>query len=299
MKVKPILILSKQLQKYNPKIITYVHPQTEAFMTNYKMKDESIPFITYEEGIQTLSIQVSIPKLLYGNNVQLLKAEDIPTFFTTFQERIKQLFDVDIELHEWKMNRLDVCWNFFVGENVEDYIQMFSKQKLPYKHTHCYNHKQTVVFQNKSSRIIFYDKQAQCEKDKEPAEIIKQAKGILRMEIKPSYHEMKKYSKERRAIDLLSEAFFTEVTKKTLNELEYFHDTEGMSLHWIRQNKEEITRIETYLGFQQLKNILDETTLKEIYKPATLANRKNLAKRVCIPKRSYLKRLEIDYNQVN
>jgi hypothetical protein len=297
--VKGVNINENMLNQYNPKVVTFLDKATGALNTKYTIHDEKIPFINYTDGYRTLNIQVSIPNFLYGNNVTLLTEADIPKFFDGLQERIFQLFSINIEHNEWITKRCDISCNFQVGNKVSEYIQHLSKQKLPFKNTHSYNHDQTVEFSNKSSRIIFYDKSKQMEKMKKPTEIIEQAKGILRLEVKPSYNDMKKFSTYRMANELLNKAFFEYMTGKVIEELKYPVDASSMNLTWLLENTTNISKIETLLGFQLLQSMFDETTLKEVYTIGTLANRKSLAKIITFPVRNCLSPLVIDYANIS
>jgi hypothetical protein len=60
---------------------------------------------------------------------------------------------------------------------------------------------------NKSSQVKFYDMGKECGGSR--------ASGIVRMEIEPSYDELRKFSKTRRVVDLLTKRFF-------LNRMEYY-----------------------------------------------------------------------------
>jgi hypothetical protein len=60
------------------------------------------------------------------------------------------------------------------------------------------------------------------------------------------------------------------------------------------EHKENISKIETLLGFQVLQSIFDESVLRQLYTSSTYANRKNLAKKIAIPKGNCLSRLAIN-----
>jgi hypothetical protein len=295
MKIYPVMIKPDILQVHKPDTFTFINKQTGAIITKYKIQDERIPYILYHDGNKTLTIQVSIPKLLYGNNVKLINEADIPTFFDELQQRLKQLFHIQIKHADWKVIRLDVCWNFGVGNRVHEYTQNLGKIKVPYKDTRTHNHDQTVEYRNKSSRTILYNKEIKSIRDKEPVEIITQSKGILRLEVKPSSHEMKKYSKDRKAVELLTSIFFESITSKALKELKYPIDEKQIDYQWLVENKNHISKIETLLGYNLIKQMFDENIMKEIYKPATLANRKRLQRSMTIPTTSCLEPLQIDY----
>jgi hypothetical protein len=203
------------------KEVTFLNKDTGVLQTRYEIYDEQLSYIKYLDGSKTLSIQVSIPKLLYGNNVNQITENDIPNFFESVQKRLFQLFSIHIPHLEWSISRADICWNFQVGKNVGEYVRMLSKQKVPFKNTRIYNQDQTVEFYNKSSRIILYDKHRQMQREKASTELIEQSKGILRLEIRPSVSDMKKFSETKNAVELLNKSFFEYMTARVLNEFKY------------------------------------------------------------------------------
>lgn len=294
LKVRPIYIDSEILNQQNPNTVTFYSEETGALNRSYKIYDEKLPFIKYIESSQTLSIQVSIPKFLYGDNVTLLTESDIPRFFEGLQERINDLFSVQIPHTDWTISRCDVCWNFQIGVNVSEYVRLLSKQQLAYKNTTVYNQDETVEYRNKSSRFMFYDKHKQTKKTKESGDIIERSQGVLRLEVNPSDSDMKKFSPTRKAIELLKQPFFDFMTGKVLGEIEYPAEVSDIGLSWLMNNKENISKIETILGFQMLQRIFDKSTLRQIYTSSTFANRKNLAKKMTIPKGNCLEPLAIN-----
>jgi hypothetical protein len=142
LKARPIPIDSDILKQYNEQSITFLNKETGALNTSYKLYDEKLPFITYIESSQTLKVQVSIPKFLYGDNVTMLTEPDIPLFFERLRERIHHLFDVYIPHSDWTLSRCDVCCNFQVGKKVSEYTRMLSRQQLAYKNTIIISYRQ-------------------------------------------------------------------------------------------------------------------------------------------------------------
>jgi len=294
LKARPVYIDSEILSQLNAKSVTFLSKETGALSTSYTIYDEQLPFIKYIESSQTLYVQVSIPKFLYGDNVTMLSEADILLFFDSLQNRIDQLFHIQIPHDEWTISRCDVCWNFQVGKDVGEYVRLLSKQQLAYKDTNTYNQDQTVEFRNKSSRIIFYDKHKQVTRFKESIDIIERSKGILRLEINPSPSDMKKFAPTRKAVELPTKPFFDYMTDKVLGQIEYPSEASDIGLAWLMDNKENISKIETMLGFQMLQSMFDESTLRQIYKPSTYANRKSMAKKMTIPKGNCLSPLAIN-----
>ncbi|MDQ0063254.1 hypothetical protein [Paenibacillus harenae] len=284
---------SHYLNQHNPKSFTSYNSSTGELRTTYKVYDELLPYITYYDGSHMLDVQVSIPKLLFGNNVQQVTETDIPVFFDRLQERLEQLFCVKIPHSSWTVIRCDVSWNFQVGNEVPKYVRLLSKQKFAFKSTITYNQDQTVEYRNKSSRIIFYDKEAQLTKMKEPDYIIEQSRGLLRLEIKPSTNDMKKFSPTRLAVELIGKPFFEYMTGKVLGEIEYPTEFDELDLSWLLENRVNIAQIERMLGFQRLQEMFDEQTLRKIYTSSTYANRKTEAKKMTIPRGNCLSPLTI------
>lgn len=291
---KPVFINDTSLEQYKPKSFTYVQKDTGALITRYIIHDVKIPYIEYHDATKALSIQLSIPKFLYGNNVDLMMESDISLFFNSLQGRINELFSIHISHEDWIAQRIDVCWNFQVEERVGDYLQTFSKQKLPYKHTFNYNSNQTVGFRNKSNRIIFYDKEKECIRNKESLDVIQRASGILRFEYEAKYSTLRKFIASRQAIKLLSRPFFDHIISDTLPKLDYPVNSEDIDHQWLINNKSMISQIETYLGFEYLRKSIDEPTLRHIYTDSTYKSRKRLAKKMTIPRRNCLIPLSID-----
>lgn len=294
LKARPIPIDPDILNQYNEHSTTFLSKETGALNTSYKIYDEKLPFMKYIENSQTLTVQVSIPKVLYGDNVTMLTEADIPLFFERLQERLLHLFDVHIPHSYWTLSRCDVCCNFQVGKKVSEYVRMFSRQKLAYKNTIAYNQDQTVEYRNNSSRIMFYDKQKQTRKEEESNEIIERSKGVLRLEVRPSDNDLRKFSPTRKAVEILQKPFFNYTIERTLAQIEYPEEVSDLELSWLMENRENISKIETVLGFQILQSIFDESVLRQLYTSSTYANRKNLAKKIAIPQGDCLDRLAIN-----
>jgi hypothetical protein len=143
---------------------------------------------------------LSIPKFLFGENVTILKEQDIHEFFAQLRQELYSLIGVSIADSDWVALRTDVCWNFNVGNKVQDYLKQLSLCKLPRMWTLAINQAETVVFENKSKRIMLYDKERECRVRNFPKDVIERAKGVLRLEINPSDHEMKKYSEQEKRL---------------------------------------------------------------------------------------------------
>ncbi|MEC0248168.1 hypothetical protein P4H65_20435 [Paenibacillus chitinolyticus] len=297
MKASYVLIANEYWNNLKPVIKTFLDEETGLCRRSFVLHDEKIPYINYQEWSQSLIVQVSIPKFLYGNNVRLLQEKDISVFFQCLHERLFELFGVTLRAEDWYLyhNRLDVCWNFTVGGQIDDYLNRLSRLHLSFKKTVVTGDLETVAYKNKSSQIIFYNKQKEVIHSRESKEVIGQADGLLRMEIRPSHHDWIKFSKRKRVIDLLKVDVFTEITRKVMNQLIFPNEPGGISPAWLRSQPSKISQIETLLGFQLLQQEVPEGVLKQFYTAATYVNRKNLVKGIPLPKKQAKLELHIDY----
>ncbi|NQX64614.1 hypothetical protein HQN90_00600 [Paenibacillus alba] len=235
------------LLEYDKQPITYFDHDTGFHKPIYKIHDKYIPYIVYRELIQLLEIQISIPKFLFGNNVRLLKESDIPLFFQRLHQRLHELFNIHVRTENWYLSRIDVCWSFQVNDQVSEYIKQISRIQIPFMKAHTDGYLETVTHNNKSSRVTFYNKQKECIDHKEPREVIEQAQGLLRMEVSPSYKDMKKYSSKRLAIDLLTRDFFTYTTKRIIRHIKLPDSVEGLTIGWLQTHSHIIGQVERTL----------------------------------------------------
>ncbi|MEM5621500.1 hypothetical protein AAHB56_09805 [Bacillus thuringiensis] len=267
----------------NVKITTYYDRETGALNDRYMFGQEDIPYIVYYSNTKNLIIQLSIPKFLYGENVSVINKNDINMFWEKLEQRIKELLGIIVERSKWTVLRVDVCWNFNVGNKVNDYIKCLGKKKLPYKSTYCINQSETVIYKNKSSRIMFYDKQKECKVTKQTEDIIRRAEGLLRMEINPSIKTIQNLCQDRKVINVLTVKFFKRITESTMNAISFIEsELENMSVSygWLSQQK--LNRVESVIGFNAINNFIGEAKAKEIY-GSTFYVRKNGLKKQIFP----------------
>lgn len=202
---------------------------------------------------------------------------------------------VDIDRSEWKVKRIDVCWNFNVGSKVTDYLSQLSFMKYPRKDTVTYNQTETVIWKNNSSRIMFYDKEKERRRKDAPSSAIQRAKGILRMEVSPSDHEMKDYSIDKRALHLLTKEFFVFITRKISPYLA-FSGTQELTMEWL-ESLNSVQVAETLIGFTSLGKAFGYATMKQLYSQGTFSNRMKLLEKS--PRTTILSPLEISYSAIN
>lgn len=113
-----------------------------------------------------LHVQVSLPKVLFGNNVEMITSESeieqVIAIVNSFIAELKWMPEMD--LGAGRLYRVDAAYNYQVGERVEDYISAISKSFYPNRKTGPYLFKGiegvqfTSLSKHPSARLIFYDK---------------------------------------------------------------------------------------------------------------------------------------------
>jgi len=295
LKAENIVVNPHLLEAINSKVTTYLDRETGSITDVYAFSTQQIPYVRYTTNTLKLEVELSVPKFLYGENVTLLTMKDIDAFFTLLNRHLQMVLGVDIDKSEWKVKRVDVCWNFQTGNKVQDYLFKLSLMKFPRRNTIVYNQTESVIWSNNSSRVTFYDKEKECRDKNCTLQMIKRAKGILRMEITASEHELKSYNSDKRAVHLLTKEFFIFITRKFSPYL-VFRDNPVITMEWLLSLKN-IQEAETVIGFNTLVNTFGLSPLKDFYSQGTLASRLKMMTKT--PASMDLPPLEIAYSAIS
>lgn len=276
---------------------TKLDEDTGELKTYLQFKGDKLPFIYYSTASSILIIEASIPKLLYGENISIVKQNDIGNFFAIVEQELSEMFGVKINPTEWNVLRIDVCWNFQVGRQITDYIKKLSQQQLPKMTTSVINQVETVMFHNKSRKIIFYDKEKESRAKRNMPDVVERAKGVLRLEIRPSRYDMKKYSSTRKAVDLLTKDFFRFVTEPILNLTASGFHVDFIPFAYVQC---ETKKVELGLGFRKLLEWFGVAGVKKLFKSSTFESRTALLKELSeiTNKQSELLPLSIDFERL-
>jgi hypothetical protein len=124
------------------------------------------------QGNSILTIELSLPKAVFGNNFTMIR--DLPAATATANQlltRIPVLPPVD--LAEGILIRLDACYNHQVGALVPDYINALGTLDYPHRRTKLHRN-EGAEFRSKHATTKFYDKLQEAGHP--------DAKGILRQE---------------------------------------------------------------------------------------------------------------------
>ena len=134
-----------------------------------------------------ITAETSMPKMLYGNNVQLVDDADVHRGLDVISQFVYEEAGTLFDAHTALVSRVDYCGNFLVGEeNVIAYLVAAAGASPP-RLTRYQIGDTTVTFKNKSQVIRLYDKHC------EVANLVRDgtagndellaALGILRLEV--------------------------------------------------------------------------------------------------------------------
>lgn len=253
--------------------------ETGEIHNTYIIYDKKIPYIKYNDRSKRLFISLSIPKLLYGNNVQEIDEKDIMSFFNIIHIRLIELLNISIDHDSWKISEVEVSKNFILDsqQQVTDYINKLSTIKLPRKTTIKYN-SESVYFKNKSQMMKFYNKYLELLKQKDiEHELLEKSKNILRFEVHAKGYLLREFSAERKAVELLTKEFFESVITEAIELINNRVPlaTKNIITPIIFDSKLTKAQIESSVAIMIFTNEWGQSTLKEVYSSSTLSRKQN------------------------
>ena len=158
------------------------HVRTKHFINTHNSHGATLSFFHYPPHpprfpLPFLSIQASLPAVLFGNNVEQIAAE------SEIDEAIHEVNNFiaavpwlpDLDFGAGCLRRLDAVYNHHVGPLVSDYIQALFRLDYPYRKTQPYPY-EGVQFKSGTISTSFYDKAKES--------LSAAASGILRQETK-------------------------------------------------------------------------------------------------------------------
>lgn len=152
--------------------------------------NESLPRLTWRRTPigSWLTAEISLPKLLYTNNVRLITDADVAHSLEKISHYISGIIQDEFDAATAIVGRIDYCFNFNVGEaNIASYISLVASVSVPYM-TRSIVEETTAIWKNKSKEITVYGKHAevakQVRKRKATQADCKSALGLLRVEVR-------------------------------------------------------------------------------------------------------------------
>lgn len=149
---------------------------TLKYILNRKCANGSVvkcTFFPYSfTGYPLLQIEFSIPKLIFGNNINMIK--DVRDLIPEINECLTHINGLpSLKVEDGQISRIDLCYNHQVGDTVPFFIKSLGALEFPYRKTIIYENTE-VAFKNDSGMSKFYDKYQESNDQK--------AFGILRQE---------------------------------------------------------------------------------------------------------------------
>lgn len=171
----PIAPTEEQLEKWTLKTTRMGTGERKVYIYNPAVGETTLRFTYFPvdySGHPMLTLECSLPKLIFDNNYQMLGSIDqaIKVANTNLTD-IPNIPKLDIA--EGILIRLDLCYNHQVGNAVDDYIKALGNLDYPHRRTK-YHRYEGVEFRAKHKTTKFYNKEHESG--------YMEARGILRQE---------------------------------------------------------------------------------------------------------------------
>jgi hypothetical protein len=143
-----------------------------AALTTDEISIRSTFFPLAYDGNPLLTIELSLPKAVHGNNFSMIP--DIPTAIDCANSLLSQIDALPpLDIGQGVLIRIDPCYNHTVGSLVPDYINAIAQLEYPHRRTK-HHRDEGAEFRSKHVTTKFYDKMREtCDPS---------AYGILRQE---------------------------------------------------------------------------------------------------------------------
>lgn len=144
--------------------------------------------ISYRPVKGELRVRVSIPHYLYGNNLPMVNNVDIFIFAMELYKQLSNLFYNQWIpfVYGWDVSKVDYFYNFYVGDNINTYLNKINKVKLPKlkKSSIGDDAIETVSWLSRKYGVVLraYDKGKEYQDKKMDELMLFASKGILRVE---------------------------------------------------------------------------------------------------------------------
>lgn len=151
----------------------------------------SAPTLFYRraaDGNHYASVEASLPKILYGNNIRILDQTDLREALDSLSVFASAQFGIQFNALTADVARVDFCFNFMVGEErLHAYLFAASEAEPPRLKRRVIGKIETVEFANKRRKVYLYDKSREVEmlfrKGKTTKDVSVMAQGgLLRLE---------------------------------------------------------------------------------------------------------------------
>ena len=172
----PIVPTKEQLEHWRYMLSRSQTGVSQKYVYNYKL-DEAMLKYTYipidYSGNPLLMLELSLPKLLFDNNFQMILGIDSTIKWANLLLNKIPHAPV-LDLGEGILIRLDICYNHQVGDMVDDYIKALGRLDYPHRRTK-YHLGEGAEYRAKHKTTKFYNKERETGRS--------EAAGLLRQEL--------------------------------------------------------------------------------------------------------------------
>lgn len=139
------------------------------------------------DGKYYLSVEASLPKILFGHNIAVLTQPEIIQSLLMLSNFATANFGIDFDALQANVARVDFCVNFDVGaDRIYAYLRAATEARPQRLKRRIIGKIETVEFFNEQRKIYLYDKARQTQfllrRDKIPSGIAASAVGLIRLE---------------------------------------------------------------------------------------------------------------------
>lgn len=113
--------------------------------------------INPKETFGGIFVEFSVPKYVFGNNVEMIKPREVREHLEKFKSEMESHFDIKLSsLESWEIFRLDFCYNWTLQESTIARGAMDFIQKIDYPRKKKYLYDTSVMYKGSSYTIKFY-----------------------------------------------------------------------------------------------------------------------------------------------
>lgn len=251
-------------------------------ITKHELKIESI-YIKYFMPATKLVIETSIAKVINNNQNNLISSTFEPEkFWNNLNSILYKYLQITVPNDNWIVYRLDVTHDIKT-KKIEQAVEKLSKLQIKNYNTNLHNQNESITFFNRTSSICIYDKEKQYKTKKESDINIKNAKNILRIEIRPAPYARDQYDSQKKAVNLITKEYAEYIAEKyCLADILTKIKKRNRAKNPVLLTSSNIKNIETAAGFNYLIDMYGEKAVKESMTPGTFKNRRKLLKSIKI-----------------
>ncbi|WP_172198089.1 phage/plasmid replication domain-containing protein [Saccharibacillus qingshengii] len=171
---------------------------------NYNLYDSNYEgvFVKHTVENQKLTLEVaSCGGFLHGNSMIPIETAQAPLLVNKLERLVTETLGGELihSLEDARVKRVDIKYDFQVGDEVQDYLNAISKHTVAQHEKDVLGDGSTVLFKNSSRKMMFYDRHACCISRGKSAEETGMSKGVIRFEVACKSTELKRKLQVRQA----------------------------------------------------------------------------------------------------